>query len=205
MDIWQLVERDHENIASLIREIPYALNNPGVVGSRERLLANLMDELELHAIALDASLYGPLSRDKTIRALINDLHRGHAEFWRQLQQLTRYRKKHSAGWLDTFEDVTFLVDQHLHRHAHELIPATRALFSPEEISTATRTYVRAKTSALQSRRRRGVGGGIMSSEVVLVTTAAAAAAGFGYLVWRSGLFDGRRPAHAIGGGERHAR
>src|SRR6476469_8791258 len=105
MDIWQLVERDHENVASLIREIPYALNNPGVVGSRERLLADLMDELELYAIALDASLYGPLSRENTTRALIDELHHGHAEFWRQLQQLTRYRKKHSAGWLDTFEDV----------------------------------------------------------------------------------------------------
>jgi hypothetical protein len=201
MDVWQLIERDHENIASLIREIPYALNAPGAVGGRERMLADLMDELELHAIALDASLYGPLSRESRTRALIEDLQRGHAEFWRQLQQLARYRKKHSAGWLNTFEDVTFLVDQHLHRHVHELVPAARAHFSPEEVSAATRAYVRAKTRALQGRRRGAVGG-IMSSEVALITTAAAVAAGLGYLVWRRGRFGSTRRGRTVEDGER---
>lgn len=51
MDVWQLIARDHENMAALIREIPYALNDPRAVGSRERMLADLMDELELHAVA----------------------------------------------------------------------------------------------------------------------------------------------------------
>ncbi|MGH1569533.1 hemerythrin domain-containing protein [Methylobacterium sp. P31] len=204
MDIWRLIERDHENIASLIREIPYALNDPGTVGSRERMLADLMDELDLHAIALDASLYGPLSRTSETRALIGDLHRGHAEFRRQLQQLARYRGRHSDGWLNKFEDVTFLVDQHLHRQVHELVPAARALLSPEEVGAATQAYVRAKTSALQGRRR-GAATGIMSSEVGLITTAAAVAAGFGYLLWRGGLFDGRRRANALGSDGRRAR
>jgi hypothetical protein len=167
------------------------------------MLADLMDELELHAIALDASLYGPLSRESQTRALIEDLHRGHTEFMRQLQQLARYRGRHSDGWLNTFEDVTFLVDQHLHRHVHELVPAARALLSPEEVGAATRAYVRAKTSALQGRRRGGATG-IMSSEVALVTTAAAVAAGLGYLFWRGGLFDGRRRTHAAGSGGRRA-
>ena len=191
MDVWQLIKRDHENIGGLIREIPYALNAPGAVGGRERMLAELMDELELHATALDASLYDPLSRESRTRALIEDLQRGHAEFWRQLRQLARYSKKRSAGWLDTFEDVTFLVDQHLHRHVHELVPEARALLSSEEVGAATRAYVRAKTRALQGRRRGAVGG-IMSSEMALITTAAAVAAGLGYLVWRSGRLGGSR-------------
>ncbi|MGH1588682.1 hemerythrin domain-containing protein [Methylobacterium phyllosphaerae] len=204
MDVWKLIERDHKNIAGLIREIPYALNDPRAVGSRERMLADLTDELEMYATALDASLYSALSREGKTRALIEDLHRGHAEFRRQLQQLARYRRKHSAGWLNMFEDVTFLVDQHLHRHVHELVPAARTLFSLEEVNAATRAYVRAKTSALQSRRR-GAGDNVMSSEAALITTAAAVAAGLGYLMWRSGVFDGRRSVHASRAGERHAR
>jgi len=184
MDIWQLIERDHENIGGLIREIPYALNDPRAVGSREQMLADLMDELELHAIGLEASLYGPLSRESQTRSLIEDLHRGHAEFRRQLRQLAR-RRTGTAGWLDTFEDVTFLVDQHLHRHVHELIPAARRLLAPEEVSAATRAFVRAKTNALQSRRR-GVAAGVMSNEVALIATLAGVAAGLGYLVWNSG-------------------
>lgn len=205
MDIWQLIERDHANIADLIREIPYAINDPGAVGGRERLLSDLIDTLDLHAIALDASLYGPLSRDGQTRTLIDDLHHGHAEFRRQLQQLARYRKKHSAGWLDTFEDVTFLVDQHLHRHVHELIPAAQALFSSEETKAATRAYVRAKTNALQTRHRRAAVSGIMASEGTLIATVAAVATGLGYLVWRSRLFESGQPARAKKAGARYAR
>ena len=201
MDVWQLIERDHENIGGLIREIPYALNDPRAVGSRERMLADLIDELELHAIAVGASLYGPLSRDSQTRALVDDLQRGYAEFRRQLQQLARYRKEASAGWLDTFEDVTFLVDQHLHRHVHELIPAAQALFSPEEVATATRAFVRTKMDALRSSRR-GAKTGVMSSEVTLVATLAGLAAGLGYLIWNSGSFSRSRSSRAAAIGER---
>ena len=199
MDVWQLIERDHRNIGGLIREIPYALNDPRAIGGREQMLADLMDELELHAVALDASLYGPLSRESQTRTLIEDLHRGHAEFRRQLQQLARHRSRGSAGWLDTFEDVTFLVDQHLHRHVHELIPAAKTLLSPEEVAAATQAFVRAKTSALRTRRR-GAATGIMSSEFTLVATLAAVAAGLGYLIWNSrgfGRSGSRRAAEAV--------
>jgi hypothetical protein len=201
MDIWQLIERDHENIGGLIREIPYALNDPGAVGGREQMLSDLMAELDLHAIALDASLYGPLSRENQTRALIEDLHRGHAEFRRQLQQLARYSRRNSAGWLDTFEDVTFLVDQHLHRHVHELVPAAQTLLGPEEVAAATRAFVRAKTNALRTRRRRTVAGGL-SSEVALVATLAGVAVGLGYLVWNGGRFGGARSPRAAEAGER---
>lgn len=186
MDIWRLIERDHENIAQLIREIPYALNGRGVIRSRERMLSDLMDVLKLHAVGLDASLYAPLSHDSQTRELIDELRLGHSEFTRQLRDLARERQAPSQGWLNAFEDVTFLVDQHLHRHVHELIPAARKILSPDEVRNATRVFIRAKTRALQGRRR-GSAGGIMSSEASLIATVAAVAAGLGYLVWRGGL------------------
>jgi len=201
MNVWQLIERNHENIGSLIREIPYALNDPKAVGGREQMLADLMDELELYETAVGASLYGPLSRESQTRALIEDLHRGREAFRRQLQRLARDRAKASAGWLDTFEDATFLVDQHLHRHVHELIPAAQTLFSPEEAAAATRAFVRAKTSALRTRRR-GVTTGVMSSEVTLVATLAGVAIGLGYLIWNTGRFGGALRSRAAGAGDR---
>lgn len=189
MDLWQLVERDHENIAQLIREIPYALNGRGVIRSRERMLSDLMHELELHAVGLDASLYAPLSRDSRTGSLIEELRREHSEFSRQLRDLARSRRPPSQGWLNAFEDVTFLVDQHLHRHVHELIPAARKVLSHDEVRNATRVFIRAKTGALQGQRR-GSAGGVMSSEASLIATVAAVATGLGYLVWRGGLFGG---------------
>ena len=186
MDIWQLIERDHQNIAQLIREIPYALNGPGVIRSRERMLGDLMRELELHAIGLEASLHEPLSQESRTRSLIEELHRGHAAFMRQLRALARYRQKGAAGWLDTFEDVTFLVDQHLHRHVHELVPAARDLLGPEAVRNATRAYVRAKLRALRARRRR-LDTWLSSGDFTLMAAICAAAAGIGLIAWRTGL------------------
>lgn len=197
MDLWTLIERDHENITQLIHEIPYALNGRGVIRSRERMLGDLMDVLELHAVGLDASLYGRLSQEGSTRALVEELHQGRSEFTRQLNQLARYRQKGSKGWLNAFEDVTFLVDQHLHRHVHELAPAARKLLSIEEVHSATRAFIGAKNSALRGRRR-GTMGGIMSSEAALITTVTAVVGGIGYLAWRSGLFGVSRPHRRSG-------
>ena len=65
------------------------------------------------------------------------------------------------------------MDQHLHRHVHELIPAAQMLLAPEEVAAATRAFVRAKTNALRSRRRGAVARG-MSSEFALIATLALA-------------------------------
>jgi len=186
MDVWQLIKRDHANIEQLIHETPNALNGPGVVRSRERLLGDLMDELETHASALEASLYAPLSRQDTTRQLIEDLRRERAEFMKQLGGLAQYRRRGSAGWLDRFEDATSLVDQHLHRHKLELIPAARELLGPEEVEEATHAFVRAKMQALQSRRP-GLMGRLASSELALTTTVCAAVAVLGLIAWRFGL------------------
>lgn len=186
MDIWQLTERDHANIAQLIREIPYALNGSGVMRSRERLLADLIGELELHGASVEASLYAPLSRQDRTRHLVEELHDGHRQFMSQLAGLERYRRKGSAGWLNTFEDVTFLVDQHLHRHVHELMPAARNLLGPEEVQNAARVYVRTKMGALQAKRRRQRSW-LSSGDFTLPVVLCAGAAGLGLIAWRTGV------------------
>jgi hypothetical protein len=180
MDLWQLIGRDHETIAQLIRDIPYASTDPRLIRNRARLLGNLSDELKMHAAALEPALYAPLSRHEKTAALVEDLRRAHATFMQQLAALAKVRR---AGWLDRFEDTTFLVDQHLHRHLHELIPPARALLSSEEIEMATRAFVQAKLKALRAQRRGTFG----SSEWMLTAAVGAAAAGIAYLAWQRGL------------------
>jgi len=201
MDVWQLIERDHDNIAQLIHDIPNALNGRGIIRSRERLLGDLIDQLETHAEAIDASLYAPLSRDPGTRQLVKELNEEHRVFMRQFASLARYRQKQSAGWLDTFGDATFLVDQHLHRHTHELIPAARRLFARDEIGHATRMFIRAKISALKSRQR-GLFGGIAQSDLAVTATVCAAIGGLALIAWRSGLFGGSESRRLTDGGRR---
>ena len=187
MDVWQLVARDHQNIGQLIHEAPFALNGHGVVRNRERLLVDLMDQLEAHGTALNASLHGPLREENQTQKLIEELHRERQVFMKRLASLTRYRRRSSEGWLDTFEDTTTLVDQHFHRYNHEFIPLARELLSPEETQNAMRVFIRAKMGALQSRRRSSFR--LVSGELALTATIGAAAVSLGLLAWRAGFLS----------------
>lgn len=152
MDLWQLIERDHENISQLIRDIPYALNGPAVVRSRERMVDNLMDELEAHYEALDYSLYARLRRHEQTAQLVKDLQREPATFMKRLGALAKHRRKGSQGWLNDFEDATLLVDQYLDRHTRALVPHAHALLSSDELEGAKRAFVRSKVKTLKARR-----------------------------------------------------
>jgi hypothetical protein len=189
MDVWQLIERDHGNIAQLIHDIPNALAGRGVIRSRERLLGDLIDQLETNAEAIGASLYAPLGRDPGTRQLVEELQGEHRAFMRQLAGLARSRNKDADGWLDAFGDATFSVDQHLHRHTHELIPAARQLMSREDVEQASRIFIRTKIATLKARRQ-GLVGGIAMSDLVVTATVCAAVGGLAFLAWRSGLFGG---------------
>ncbi|AWN45082.1 hemerythrin domain-containing protein [Methylobacterium terrae] len=188
MDIWRLIERDHANIAQLIREIPNALNGPGVVRSRERLLSDLLDELHAHAVSVDAGLLTLLDRYAEARALVEGLRREHEEVMGDLDRLARTRRP-ASGWLNTFEDVTYGVDRHLHRHWHELVPLARRVLSEQEIREAATAFVRARSRVLRTAGRgSGASGG--SGDLVVAAVAGLAIAGAGLLAWRSGLLGG---------------
>jgi hypothetical protein len=189
MDIWRLIERDHANITQLIREIPNALNGPGVVRSRERLLADLLDELRVHAAAVEASLMTALGRHAEARGLVSDLRHEHERAMSELRALAKYGRHDVSGWLNRFEDVSYLVDQHLHRHTHEVRPLARRLLSAQEIHEAAQAFVRARGQALRGSgwtpRRKAE-----PSEFALVATVGLAAVGAALLAWRFGLLRG---------------
>ena len=202
MDVWQLIGRDHANIEHLIHEAPRALNGPGVVRSRERLLEHLVDALEAHAEAVSVSLYAPLGRLPETRGLVDELSDGHRDFIGRLSDLGRYRAKNSAGWLDAFEDATYLVDQQLHRIKHELLPAARARLSDREADDAARAFVQARRWSLQARRPEPAPRSELDLKVIVCTLAV----GVGYLLWQTGLLGGtgRRGSSPAPAGRRAA-
>ncbi|AWN38733.1 hemerythrin domain-containing protein [Methylobacterium radiodurans] len=197
MDIWQLIENDHANIAQLIHETPNALNGPGVVRSRERLLGDLIDELDRHGAALAASLFPPLRRDPRTARLVDELAHEHTAYMRDLRALAR-RGGGTSGWLNRFEDVTYAVDQCLHRHVHELAPAARERLSADAVERAGHAYVRAKIEAL---RRRGDGllaGADLVGAGAAAGAAIAAVAGLALLAWRLAARSRHAPESSSG-------
>ncbi|WP_245524428.1 hypothetical protein [Methylobacterium nonmethylotrophicum] len=81
------------------------------------------------------------------------------------------------------------MDQHLHRHVHDLLPTAQRLLSAREIDEAATAFVRARGQALRSggRSRPGATG---PSEIALVAAVGLAAFGAGLLAWRFGLLRG---------------
>ncbi|TXM67157.1 hemerythrin domain-containing protein [Methylobacterium sp. WL120] len=194
MDVWQLIGRDHANIEHLIHDAPRALNGPGVVRSRERLLDHLVDALEAHAQAVSVGLYAPLGRLPQTRRLVDELSDGHRAFIGQLSDLARRRRKTSEGWLNDFEDATYLVDQHLHRLKHELLPAARTLLSDRQADDAARAFVQARRWALQARHPEPAPRSELDLKVIVCTLAV----GVGYLLWQSGFLGGSSRKRAKG-------
>ena len=177
MDIWHFIERDHANIAHLIHEMPAALPGSGVLRSRGRLLADLIDELDRHAAALSGSLYPALRRETAGARLIDALADEEAAFMRALRRLQRQRTD-MRGWLDQFADASYGVDQWLHRHRHELVPVARnRLFGPD-LDRASDAFVSARRRALQAR------GGGLADNLLAAGAAMALASAAALLVWR---------------------
>lgn len=187
MDVWQLIGRDHAKIEHLIHEAPRALDGAGVLRSRERLLGELIDELEALAEAVSVSLYAPLGRLPQTRRLVDALSDEHREFMDRLDDLARYRLKNSEGWLNAFEDATCLVERHLHRHKHELLPASRELLSESEATDAARAFIQARRWVIQGRRRPEPA---PRSELDLKVIVCTLAVGLGYLLWQGGFLRG---------------
>lgn len=201
MDIWQLIERDYANINHLIREIPNALNGPGVVRNRERLLSDLLDELHTYAVAMGYSLLNPLYFHDEAKNLVDQINQEHRIFIGKLKELLVYGKNNPQGWLNSFEDATYLLDQSLHRHRNELLPMARRLLSPQEISAAAPMFIRAKSQALRAGGR-GKQASAGSSEFFLVAAVSMAVMGVALLAWRFGLLRGTRDLDHHGSVER---
>lgn len=185
MDIWHFIERDHANIAHLIHEMPAALPGSGVLRSRGRLLADLIDELDRHAAALAAGLHPAFRHDPGAARLLDALADEEAAFMQALRRLQRSRTD-ARGWLDRFADASYAVDRWLHRHRHELVPAGRArLFGPD-LDRAAEAFVRARRHALSKR------GGGLAQELLAAGAALALASAAALLVWRFAVPDRRR-------------
>lgn len=177
MDIWHFIERDHANIAHLIHEMPAAFPGSGVLRSRGRLLADLIDELDRHTAAVAAGLHPALRRDPGAARLLDALAGEEAAFMETLRRLQRSRTD-AHGWLDRFADASYAVDRWLHRHRHELVPAARArLFGPD-LDRAAEAFVRARRHALGNR------GGSLAQELLTAGAAVALASAAALLVWR---------------------
>jgi gas vesicle protein len=178
MDLWQMIAHDHDNITDLGRTVLHGMS--GGVRSRDRLLDQLDGELRRHMEAMEESVYDALEDHDEVEDLVEELEDEQEEIGRELTRLARSGDKDGPDWTNRFEDFTYLLDQHFHRQAHELLPAARRILSPDQARALRHEFVEAKIEAL----RAGRGGN--STGLLLGALAGVAAGALVFAAWRSG-------------------
>jgi hypothetical protein len=152
----------------------------GGVRSRDRLLDQLDGQLRRHMEAMEESVYDALEDHDEVEDLVEELEDEQERIARELAGLARAGDKDGRAWTERFEDFTYLLDQHFHREAHELLPAARRILGPDQARALRHEFVEAKIEALRAGR-----GGI-SSGLLLGALAGAAAGALAFAAWRSG-------------------
>ena len=194
MDLGQMIVNDHVNITELYRDTLRAIGQGGA-RSRDRLVAQLDGEIRSHFEAVEESLYEALEGEGRTRRLVEELSAEQKEIKRQLKALARSGNKDGRDWTMRFEDLTYLIDQYLHREARELLPAARELLHPDEMRQVREEFVEEKLEALRDGRGRR-GWGVSPRALVLGGLAGVAAIALA-AAWRDGGFDRARAARAV--------
>ena len=181
MTLWNLLRNDHANITAIGHTILRAVDR-GAVRNRERLVAELQDEIETHFEAEEDGLLDALEDSEQVRDLVRSLESEHEQIEEELARLAREGRKNTAEWTSRFEDFTYFLDRHFHREEHELFPHAEALLSGEELGEAMREYIEEKTEEIRDRRRRFG----LNSTAIWAGAAVVAAAGLVLAAERTG-------------------
>jgi iron-sulfur cluster repair protein YtfE (RIC family) len=191
MTLWTLLKNDHVDITAIGHTILRATDK-GALRSRERLVAEMADEIEAHFEAEEDGLFDALKRKEQVRELVRRLEAEHEEIEEELARLARIGRKNTIEWASRFEDFTYLLDRHFHREEHELFPQAQTILTGDELRDATREYMDEKAEEIRARHRRfGIG-----STAVWAGAAFVAAAGLVLAAERKGYFRrvvARRP------------
>src|SRR5690349_4321582 len=109
MDIYSLIKKDHQEVASLFRRLQAA---EGFAETSEQLFAQLREELELHAHAEERVWYPALREAKGARELVAEALDAHASVQDLLDELTVSRMD-DAAWHEKLEVLAEHVEDHI--------------------------------------------------------------------------------------------
>jgi hemerythrin superfamily protein len=140
VDIFSLVKKDHEAIASLFRRLQVS---EGFSETSEQLFAQLKEELELHAHAEERVLYPALWEAEGTQELLEAARDDHALVQDLLDELA-VSPMDDARWSEKLEVLAEHVADHVEEEEGDIFDVARQLFSAAQAGELTQRWQTAK-------------------------------------------------------------
>lgn len=127
--ILSVLEAEHEEISELMEAIVDAETD-----SRKRrgLYEDLRTRWMLHARGEELEFYAECRSDPHLRTMADESLDDHREMEQLLIELDR-APMHAADWLETFERLQHMIEEHVEFEENELFPRVQEYFDDEQL------------------------------------------------------------------------
>jgi hemerythrin superfamily protein len=140
VDIYNLIKKDHEEVASLFRRLKAA---EGFAETSEQLFAQLREELDLHAHAEEQVWYPALREAEGTQELVEEALDDHELVQGLLDELAVSRVD-DAAWNEKLEVLEEHVEDHIEEEEADIFDVARQLFNAEQAAELAQRWQTAK-------------------------------------------------------------
>ena len=140
MDIYSLIKKDHQEVASLFRRLKAA---EGFAETSEQLFAQIREELELHAHAEERVWYPALRQAEGTQELVEEALEDHALVQDLLDELAASRMDDET-WTEKLEMLEEHVEDHIEEEEGGTFDVAYQLFSAEQAAELAQHWQTAK-------------------------------------------------------------
>jgi iron-sulfur cluster repair protein YtfE (RIC family) len=148
MDLYQLLKQDHQKAKRLFEQLSDTSDR--AVKSRERLFAQLKQELELHTEVEEQHFYPALREQEETKDLIEEALEEHNEVNELLQELDG-PDKDDESWLEQLSELQENVEHHVEEEETQLFPRAQKVLKKVQADEIAAAIEKEKEAALKSR------------------------------------------------------
>jgi hemerythrin superfamily protein len=140
MDIYSLMKKDHQEVASLFRRLQAA---EGFSETSEQLFAQLREEIELHTHAEERVFYPALREAEGTQELVEEAVDDH-ELIRELLDELATSPMGDEAWNEKLEVLEEHVEEHVEEEESDIFDVARQLFNAEQAVELAQRWQTAK-------------------------------------------------------------
>jgi len=148
MDLYQLLKQDHQKVKRLFEQLSDTSDR--TVKSRERLFAQLKQELELHTEVEEQHFYPALGdRDET-KDLVEEALEEHNDVTEMLEELDD-ADKDDEDWVEQLAELQESVEHHVQEEETQLFPRAQKVLKKEQADEIAAAIEKEKEAAQRPR------------------------------------------------------
>jgi hemerythrin superfamily protein len=144
MDVYQLLKQDHQKAMRLFERLAEAAD--GAKKTRERLFAELKQELELHTEVEEKHFYPALKSFDETKDLVEEALEEHDEVKKMLEELDQ-ADMDDESWAEQLSELQESVEHHVEEEETELFPQAQQVLEQDKANAIATAIEKDKAAA----------------------------------------------------------